>query len=75
MKGSIYDMEIGTWEDVKIIISKPERVIFDELETPMTENSSEGKNVRWGNNRKKISKTIKRIRQKIATKSQRINRK
>lgn len=67
MKNSICDM--------KIVGVESEMVISDELDLPCQEEPSEGKNVRWGNNRKKVSKTTKRIRQKIATKSQRINRK
>lgn len=77
MKNSktLYDMEIGTFNGVRITEVNPSWIVFDELDSPCKEEPSEGKNVRWGNNRKKVSKTTKRIRQKIANKSKRINRK
>lgn len=68
-------MEIGTFNGVRITEVNPNWIVFDELNSPCREEPSEGKNVRWGNNRKKVSKTTKRIRQKIANKSKRINRK
>ena len=68
-------MEIGTFDGVKITEVNPSWDMFDELDSPCKEGPSDGKKVRYGNNRKKVSKTTKRIRQKIANKSKRINRK